>query len=979
MPPEPPPPAPRSDAASELVGLTTAEAEASHAEHGFNEVVIPERPLWLNLLLRYLGILPIFMTTTAILNAAVISPCSLRAQGLIFGICQCVDLNDWASFILLLVEMNLVVYADFMASRSSGQAMKAMAEASASTVGVRRDGEWAQLPTREIAVGDLVAVNQGMEVPCDGRVASEGEPIKLDYSSLTGEPLPEKKARGDPVLSGAVVLVGEAEMIAEAVGPLSSLGETQLLVAEAKAAKERGGELTSLLSKVLLCITAVGILTVATIAIVFGVRNGSSAAAAVKLAFVILTTILPVTMPLLLTTTLTVGARELMKSNAVVQRLSAIPEMAGMDVLCSDKTGTLTLGKMTVIEEECWTADAAQTADDLMGLTLVASKIEHCDAIDQAVTNYFDSKGVGEAGEDAAKGLGAKQEMSKWKVKRFLPFDPATKMVTAHATKLADGKDYTIVKGAPPVVLNFAVPKKDRAAAFKSMEAMSSRGIKTLAIAWQLTGHDEAWHLAGLVALMANLSIFDADVFNGASSAAGQAGGFDELCEHAGGFAGVSPENKHRVVCALQKRHFVGMTGDGVNDAPALSQANVGVAVAGATDAAKGAADICLTEEGLSPIVAAVRRSRIIFARINTYILYRVASSTTFALLFLLIYIASNFDFPTWVLILMSIINDFTISSCSKDNVKIEASPQVMNLRKVAIISVFIGCIDALQIWGFANTVLYLPVNGDQFWGLTSITINPPGATTEFSGCEVTTYIFLLLSGTLQMSLLKSRTSSLWWMWSFKKDEDGYPTGVPPPSLYVIAAVVLAAMGTSFISVYWSVNTVIGSGFGMSGIGWVNTMCGWGWIVMWFFITDILKAVCYLMWDIMEGEEPLDVAMFALITFKNKKTKKEKRLVDKKERMMSMRSMRETGSIISTTRSMVSKEALVGRLSVMNGLDESAAYADDRDKDETSTELLGQIATLRNDKALLRLVNELYADLSDMHERIAALEAASVR
>jgi H+-transporting ATPase len=277
-----------------------------------------------------------------------------------------------------------------------------------------------------------------MTIPADGVVVSEGEPLKLDYSSLTGEPLPEKKSKGDNILSGAVVLVGEGDMLVTLTGPESSLGTTQVLIAAAKKEKENGGELARILSNVVMFLCAFGALISIFVGAYTGVDFGSSAAESVKLAFVLLSTILPVTMPLILSTTLAVGAQELAADDAVVQRFSAIPEMANMDILCSDKTGTLTLGKMTCIEPESVVFHDDVTVEEMMEFALVASRIEHSDAIDAAIAKYFpDPKIVHD----------------KYDITKFIPFDPSTKKVTAVAERKSTGEKFVIVKGAPPVMM----------------------------------------------------------------------------------------------------------------------------------------------------------------------------------------------------------------------------------------------------------------------------------------------------------------------------------------------------------------------------------------------------------------------------------------------------------------------------------------------------------------------------------------------
>lgn len=518
-------------------------------------------------------------------------------------VCECNDLRDWASFVLLLVELNLVVYADYTGSKSSGNAMAALQAASASQVGVRRDGAWTHAATRELVPGDMVAITIGMTIPADGVVVSEGEPLKLDYSSLTGEPLPEKKGRGEALLSGAVVLVGEGEMIVTRTGVDSSLGTTQALIAQARQEKEAGGQLAATLSRLVIFLSIFGV-TVAVFVGAYGANDFNySAGEAIKQAFVLLSTILPVTMPLILTTTLAVGAQELAADDAVVQRFSAIPEMANMDILCSDKTGTLTLGKMTCITEESIVFDDTISIEYMMELALVASRIEHSDAIDAAITKYFDNPADVHA---------------KYEITKFIPFDPTTKRVEAVAKHKATGEEMVIVKGAPPVLMNFSgIDGETYERAQKALNELSGRGYKTLAVSLQVDENE--WKLLGLIAILdpprsdtahtvqkcielgvdvkmitgdqrliaievarqlklPSLAIFDKEAFQPNSSTVAQAGGFGALCEKAGGFAGVSPEHKHRVVTALQQRgHFVGMTGDGVNDAPALSIANVGI------------------------------------------------------------------------------------------------------------------------------------------------------------------------------------------------------------------------------------------------------------------------------------------------------------------------------------------------------------------------------------------------------------------
>ncbi|CAB9501796.1 Plasma membrane ATPase 2 (Fragment) [Seminavis robusta] len=985
---------------SNPVGLTDEEAQESLAKHGFNEVVINEQPIILQILSRYLGIVPLFITTTAVLSAAIWSDCTQDPN---FDDCECNNLNDWASFVLLFIELNLVVYADFMGSKSSGDAMKQLQAASASKVGVRRNNEWVQLPTRELVPGDLVAVTIGMTIPADGIVVHDGEPLKLDYSSLTGEPLPEKKGKGASVLSGAVVLVGEGEMIVTKTGATSSLGTTQALIADAKAEKEKGGELANLLSKVAMFLCVYGLLAALIIGVYTGVNfDGSSLAESFKLAFVVLSAILPVTMPLVLTTTLAVGSQELAKDDALVQRFSAIPEMAGMDILCSDKTGTLTLGEMTVIKEECVVFQKDKyTVDDMMELALVCSRIEHSDAIDKAVTKFF---------EDPATVL-ADYELSK-----FVPFDPATKKVTAVATKKSTGQELCVVKGAPPVLMSFSgVDKGTYKKAKKALDEKSARGFKTLGVCIQL--EEDSWELVGFLSILdpprsdtahtvskcselgvevkmitgdqkliaievarqlglPNGLFFDKEVFHPNSLAANRAGGFANLCEKAGGFASVSPEHKHRVVTSLQQKgHVVGMTGDGVNDAPALSIADVGIAVAGATDAARGASDIVLQQEGLSTIVNALYGSRTIFKRIETYLTYRMCSSFVFGFVFVLIYCASSYSFPTWTLILISILNDFAVSSSSKDNVMIQRTPQRLNIWKVGAVAASMAIVSSLQTWGFMHSIVDYDGSEPHFWGIRPL--DDISENKNFTGCEAAAFNFLVLIITLQFDLIAARSPKPFFLFSTEK-VDGHFVGIPPPSKFVIAALSFSLGIATLIAVYWEDNWVIGSGYGMSGIGWRNAGLVWAWALLWFVITDLVKSFVVALFEKIEKDSSHGKPWGAF--FQNTLTQEwdQDRAGEKKK--LAIESLR--GHLAEYDASAKSSRAGSDLFSIAVAsslqLQDQTALEEEEEAMVPLThqdELLA-VQTLQDDEALLRIISNMAHTINALQQQVDELSAA---
>ena len=739
--------------------------------------------------------------------------------------------------------------------------------------------------------------------------------------------------------------------------------------------------------------------------------DGSSISESFKLAFVVLSAILPVTMPLVLTTTLAVGSQELAKDDAVVQRFSAIPEMAGMDILCSDKTGTLTLGEMTVIEKECVVFQDKITVQDMMELALVCSRTEHSDAIDAAVTKYF---------QDPSSIL------ADYQISKFIPFDPATKKVTAVAKKKSTGEELCVVKGAPPVLMAFSGVDKDTfRKAKKALDEKSSRGFKTLAVCIQR--QEDTWELVGFLAILdpprsdtahtvskcnelgvevkmitgdqkliavevakqlglPNGLFFDKDVFHPNSHAANKAGGFANLCETAGGFASVSPEHKHRVVTSLQsKGHVVGMTGDGVNDAPALSIANVGIAVAGATDAARGASDIVLQQEGLSTIVNALYGSRTIFKRIETYLTYRMCSSFVFGFVFVLIYCASDYNFPTWTLILMSILNDFAVSSSSKDNVVIQRKPQKMNIWKVGAVSASMALVSSLQVWGFMHSIVTYDENEEHFWGIR------PVDSMKFTGCEAAAFNFLVLIITLQFDLIVARSPKPFLLFSTKKDESGHYVGIPPPSFYVLGAISFSLGVATVIAVYWDDALIIGSGYGMSGIGWRNAGLVWAWGIVWFVITDLVKTAVTAFVEKIEKDMIKGKAWVTF--FQNTLTQEwdqDKAEARKKEAMQSLRDQLTRYDGASSSRH-TNSEVLYGSddnfsIAVAASLRRnSQSYApDDEEFGEFDTSIpllthqdeLLAVQTLQDDEALLRVISDMAHTIQELQQQIDKLSLA---
>lgn len=842
-----------------LKGWTTAQAEEQLKKYGYNEVVTPDDPEWKKIVSRFLGLVPICMFIGAIISAAVSSGCSEPEIAVDPELreCGCDEGRDWVSFALLLFEIGLIVYVDYRAEKNASDAVKALKELSAPTCRCKRDGNWEETAVRELVPGDLVELAAGVIVPCDGRLVGEGEPMLVDESSLTGESLPVTKWPGDEVLSGAVVVQGEIDMMVTATGADTFFGKTIALLATVK----EQGNVQKLLGTVAKIMCTFGVVGVVPIFFVQLFRDDVEWATSLKTSIVILVAVLPVAMPLVVTTALAVGSFELSKEQAIVQRLSAIEEMAGMDILCSDKTGTLTKNELVLDPDLIWTVGGA-TAAEILKVSVLSAKIEGGqDAIDKAVCQaYKDHPDCGDF-----------ENLKSYDVKKFIPFNPVDKRTEATVIT-PEGKTIRMSKGAPGVMVELACsPELAEEAEAKIIEN-AQRGLRSLgvAVADGDETSDSPYRLLGMISLLdpprddtaqtivdaqekgvevkmitgdqkaiaietcsrlnMGTNIIGSDIWKpeGQRLVASK-GSFGAFIETVNGFASVFPEHKFQIVEELQKiGHLIGMTGDGVNDAPALKRANVGIAVAGATDAAKSAADIVLTAPGLSTIITAINRSRKIFSRLNGYVLYRMASSVLILGFFFLSIIALKFDFPTWVLILLSLVNDFTAMATSKDACRPAKQPLKWNMVHVSIIAFVVGIVGIVE--NFLMLFLALP-NGGDWW--------PAWGIERKSTCEVVAVMYLNLAWTVQLNIFSTRTKTFYFITSEKWG------GEPPPSLTLCLPVFTSILIAILISAMWPEEIKLGGGANMVGCGWPAVGVVSLWAIIWFHVRDAIKVLAY--------------------------------------------------------------------------------------------------------------------------------------
>ena len=568
---------------------------------------------------------------------------------------------------------------------------------------VMRDGEWRTVAARELVPGDLIHIRMGDLVPAD-LLVTEGL-VTLDQSALTGESLPVEVEKGGSAYSGTTVSHGEATGEVTATGARTSFGKTAELVATAKTA----GHLASLIFSIVKYLIAFDAVLIV-ILLIYAPLAGLPLSEMLPFVLILLIASVPVALPSTFTLATALGSRELAGSGVLVTRLSAIEEAAAMDVLCADKTGTITENRLEVAVV---TAFSSRGEDEVLHLAALASDDATQDPIDMAILALAGARGL-------VPTVGEHRSMR--------PFDPATKRSEA----LIDTPEgpVRIVKGAPRAVAGLATPVPGLDA---EVERLSSMGNRVLAVA---SGPQEPLDLVGLVALRdpprtdsavvlerlrelgLRIVMITGDGLATAKAVATEVriGGGDCLASSVreqgidvgsdcGVIAQVYPEDKFHVVEAFQRGgHVTGMTGDGVNDAPALKQAEVGVAVANATDVAKAAASLVLTNPGLSDVPAAVETSRRIYQRMLTYTLNKVIKTFQIALFLSLgVLLTHSFVITPLLIVLLLFLNDFVTMSVATDRVSFSAHPDRWRVR----VLMSTGFALALLVLAFSFGVLF--------------------------------------------------------------------------------------------------------------------------------------------------------------------------------------------------------------------------------------------------------------------------------
>ena len=778
-------------------GLSQAEAEKRLAQYGPNEITVEKTNMFLKFLSYFWGPIPWMIEVAVILSGVV---------------------RHWPDFFIILVLLCTNAVVGFWEEREAGNAIEALKAKLAIKARVKRDGKWINPAAREVVPGDVIRLRLGDIVPADARLL-EGDSIEVDQSQLTGESLPASIKSGGAVFSGSIIRQGEIEALVYGTGENTYFGKTAQLVQEAHTVSHFQKAVLKIGNY--LIILAVALVAVIIIVAIF---RGDPILTTLQFALVLTVAAIPVAMPTVLSVTMAVGARLLAKKQAIVSRLVAIEELAGVDVLCADKTGTLTQNKLTLGDP--FSVNNIP-ADQIVLNAALASRADNNDTIDLAVL----------------AGIKDKEVLKSYQMMHFQPFDPVHKRTEA-LVKSKDGNTFKVTKGAPQVILALSANHSAvNAIVEKAVNEFAARGFRSLGVAradadgpWQFLGvlplfdpprEDAKETIATALKMGVKIKMVTGDALAIAIETAKKLGmgtnlldaaslgdskkketaEVAESIEKADGFAQVFPEHKFHIIDVLQKHnHIVGMTGDGVNDAPALKKADCGIAVSGATDAARAAAAIVLLTPGLSVIIDAIKESRRIFQRMNSYAIYRIAETLRVLFFMTLAILVFNFYPLTAVMIVMlALLNDGAILSIAYDNVRYKDQPEAWNMRMVLGISTVLGVIGVVSAFG----LFYL---GERVF--------------HIDRSHIQTMMYLKLSVAGHLTIFLTRTRGPFW-------------SIRPAKILLIAVFGTQAIAT-LMAVY---------GIFMTPLGWGWAFFVWGYALAWFLLNDRVKLLAYHFFD----------------------------------------------------------------------------------------------------------------------------------
>ena len=798
--------------ATSAKGLTTNEAQKRLAKDGPNAIIATEEPLWHKAVGYFWGPIPWMIEAAALISF-------LR--------------HDWPDFF---VVMGLLIYnaaVGFWQDAKAANALAALRKGLALKAQVLRDGKWLSIDATDLVVGDVTEVTAGEIVPADLLLIG-GSYLSIDQAALTGESLPVGKAVGDVAYSGSIAKQGDMQGAVTAIGNATFFGRTAKLVASAGAKSHSQKAVVQIGDFLILLAGALAVVLVGVQVyrqmVVPGHWSWDAAGQITQFILVLLVASVPVALPAVMSVTLALGALALSKQKAIVSRLSAIDELAGVDVLCSDKTGTLTQNKLTLSTPIPF--GNTKSEDVVFGAAL-ATKANSEDAIDAAVLKAItDPKALG-----------------RFKQTKLVPFDPVNKRTMTTVVD-ANGKTWQYAKGAPQAISALCKLDPTTEGSYSAkVDDLAKHGYRALGVAssaddglsWTLLGllplqdpprPDAKATIAQTKGLGLSVKMVTGDDVAIGSEIAEQLGlgthllvagdvfpektepdhiPLDEAkaVERADGFGRVFPQHKYEIVKSLQELgHIVAMTGDGVNDAPALKQADCGIAVSGATDAARSAAALVLTSPGLSTIVNAIVEARKIFERINSYVFYRIAMTIAIMLVVVLSSVIFDIQPLTAIMIVaLALLDDIPIMTIAYDNVRTAPAPVRWDMHRILVFSGIMGLMATAQSFGL---VLF----GIEW-------MNDPAmmAKIPLDHGHLQTMLFLQLAagGHMLLFVVRSRGSIV-------------SSPLPAAQLFLaivatqIVAVVMCAFGILVPTLPWTLIGIV-----------------WAYVIVWTILTDLVK------------------------------------------------------------------------------------------------------------------------------------------
>ncbi len=789
-------------------GLSTQEVQKQRKKYGYNE--IPEKviPMYIKLLKKFSGPIPWMIEAAAILSAV---------------------LRRWEDFFIIATLLLVNVLLDFKQEKSALNAIQTLKKNLARKALVLRNGNFIKIDAKLLVPGDIIKVRLGDIIPADAKLTN-GKYLQVDQSTLTGESIPKNKKIGDVIYANTIVKMGEMIAEVEKIGLETFLGKSISLVSKAEDNQESHFQKAIIkVGNFLIILT----LTLATIILIVSTFRGDNIFETLQFILVLIVASIPVALPAVMSVTMAVGAVAIAKRKAIVTNLPVTEELAGIDTLCTDKTGTLTQNKMSVNNPIIYNNF---TIKELFTFASLASQIENSDPIEIPIFSYLQNNFPN-------------INLKKYKLQKFYPFDPITKR--SKAILLLDKQLITVIKGAPQVIANRYSDKKTAKLLLNDVEELAKKGFRTLAVSVQLG--DGSPKCVGLIPLydpprndsakmiekvksmgidikmltgdndsiarqiskmlnignkILNLSKLRKNIFGNNPLKTNPS----ILINKTNGFSQVLPEDKYLIISNLQKHnHIVAMTGDGVNDAPALKKADVGIAVSGATDAARASADLVLLSPGLSVIYHAIHIAKRTFERMKSYAIFRIAETTRIILfMFLSIIIFNMYPITAVMIVILALLSDIPVMMIAYDNVVANKKPARWDLKEVLTIASILGIAGVISSF----TLFYLLY------------------TNHYPLALIQTLIFVKLDVAGHSTLYLTRAGK-YHFWH-----------KPYPSLkFFIPAFGSRIIGT-LIAVY---------GIFMQPIGWKYAGYIWLYAIAWWIFNDYVKVIAYKILDKRKG------------------------------------------------------------------------------------------------------------------------------